>query len=232
MKSKKMLVWILIVVGIIILINLPKKQIIIGNPITQIDKNPSIISDDSSIGISPWSNLDNARINDNLYATSSTGASGSPQPQELSIKLVKNGQIVGNEQSASNLLSTTDTDYVYGAFNYLWGTSWMPSDINSNNFGITISYMGGDRTHYLKSTNFGFNIPSDAVISGIKATIRSSYYTSQLKIVRIDSVLLSVYYSSVQSPYSLFLGIKDNYLLNFYDFNQFISSANNQWISQ
>lgn len=57
------------------------------------------------------------------------------------VRIVKGGSISTTDQSDNANWSNTDTDSytLYGADDDLWGETWIPSDINSTDFGIAIS---------------------------------------------------------------------------------------------
>lgn len=58
---------------------------------------------------------------------------------DLSVKIVKGGTESGNEKADPTDWTSTDAYITYGSVSDLWGLSWTDSDINSSNFGISIS---------------------------------------------------------------------------------------------
>ncbi len=56
---------------------------------------------------------------------------------DLALQLVKNGSPVGAVACGSSCgtIPTSDTYKTYGSPTYLWGTTWIPNDINSSQFG-------------------------------------------------------------------------------------------------
>jgi hypothetical protein len=61
--------------------------------------------------------------------------------KDLDVRLMKNGTLTGTNEAHTStewpLLS--DGNATYGGSSDLWGSSWSPADINSNNFGFSIS---------------------------------------------------------------------------------------------
>jgi hypothetical protein len=58
---------------------------------------------------------------------------------DLNVKIMKNGTAIGANKATSDHWTTTDTYTTYGGTNDKWGTTWLPADINSSNFGIFFS---------------------------------------------------------------------------------------------
>jgi hypothetical protein len=97
----------------------------------------------------------------------------------------------------------------YGGTNDLWNTTWVPNDINGINFGINYNVKTGGAApnpgeiHYswmLYCHNFNFNIPSNAVITGIKVGIKKGimpYLSGRVNYNNpvIDNVKITIYYS-------------------------------------
>ncbi len=60
--------------------------------------------------------------------------------RDYSVRLVKNGTLVGdNKALTSTNWSTSDTTVSYGGSNNLWGTTWSVGDINDSDFGLALS---------------------------------------------------------------------------------------------
>ena len=55
------------------------------------------------------------------------------------LRLVKNGTIIGNNKAVTTDWTLTLATASYGSPTDLWGTTWLPSDINNSNFGAEIS---------------------------------------------------------------------------------------------
>lgn len=82
------------------------------------------------------------------------------------VKLLKAGNVVGTDHALSANWPYSDAYSVYGSATDLWGTTWLPADINASNFGLafaSISY-----------TCFGNGVPVVSSIDHVRITI---YYT-------------------------------------------------------
>lgn len=55
--------------------------------------------------------------------------------QDLEVKLIKAGSVVGTDQSKAGAIPGVQTIRVYAPGN-LWGTTWTPAQINATDFGI------------------------------------------------------------------------------------------------
>jgi hypothetical protein len=58
---------------------------------------------------------------------------------DYSVRLVRNGTVVGNNKATATHWSGTETYHSYGGASDIWGVAWTPADINANNFGIAFS---------------------------------------------------------------------------------------------
>lgn len=95
-----------------------------------------------------------------------------------SIRLLSGGVPVGKNRG-SDTLTTSDAVYSYGGDD--WGLTLTGADVNSSSFGVVVSLSGLEATdtyspavsNYVKVTNFGFNIPSEDVISEITVFIEA-----------------------------------------------------------
>jgi len=59
--------------------------------------------------------------------------------KDNTIKIVKNGIILGSEHASGANWPGSDTYVSYGGSGDLWGTTWTPADINASNFGVAYS---------------------------------------------------------------------------------------------
>ncbi|MFL5745467.1 MAG: T9SS type A sorting domain-containing protein [Niastella sp.] len=60
--------------------------------------------------------------------------------KDIDVRLMKGGALTGiNEAHTSTEWPSSDGNATYGSNSDLWGISWSPADINSNNFGFSIS---------------------------------------------------------------------------------------------
>lgn len=56
------------------------------------------------------------------------------------VRIVKGGLITGTDLSTDAIVASTDTYYSFGGDNESWGLTWTPSQINSADFGMAISF--------------------------------------------------------------------------------------------
>ena len=131
--------------------------------------SPGTMVNNDAVGTVPWLTPDNAKISDNLYASttlynnqsnwlqasnfgfaipSNATIDGIIVETEAKIDLgtwildyvrLVKGGVIGSTNKTLGVYPTTDTYKMAGTNSYLWGTTWTPSDINNSNFGITIS---------------------------------------------------------------------------------------------
>ncbi len=125
-------------------------------------------------GTAVWAFVNNCKINDGV-ATTNNSDDWDYQTVESEIKIVKADGSIGSTNKASLGVwgQTANPGYTsYGGAADLWGETWTAADINDADFGVVLklAHTGWD-TQYLKMTNFGFSIPSNAVIDGIKVDI-------------------------------------------------------------
>ncbi len=137
-------------------------------------------ADDATVGTRPWSNPEFITADDSSDAIADAGfETNSFVSLDNSIKLVKNGVISGNEKSVGAALSSPAyTLNTYGGETDTWGLSLTPADINASDFGVVYSakiYSTPIFSHYLKATNFGFSIPTNATIKGVIVGINKRY---------------------------------------------------------
>ena len=162
--------------------------------------NPGTMADDATIGISAWSNPDNAKGSDNVdtsvFLTSGTC-------NEYEIKIVKSDGSIGAEnKSTGAILPGTDTYISYGSSSDLWSETWSSTDINDVDFGFVISYYISSAptriSHYLKATNLGFSIPGGATINGIIVEVERKQNSSGT--AKVDHIRITVDYTSAPVP--------------------------------
>lgn len=85
-----------------------------------------------------------------------------------SVKIVKNGVILGPDKKMAGVWPTSRAYATYGSSSDLWGTTWTSADLNSSNFGIAIS-----------ANLSGVNVMPNANIDHIQITI---YYSGVLPV--------------------------------------------------
>jgi hypothetical protein len=154
--------------------------------------SPGTMADDATVGTVAWTNPDNAKVSDNVYATvvldDSLLAAGG--------KLIKNSVVVGTEKTFVGL---TDTEQYLscGSSSDLWGTTWTAEDINSSDFGVAfrLADVSLVYSHRLKATNFGFSIPTGATINGIVVESEAKYVTVTGS---VDHIRITIDYTEAQ----------------------------------
>lgn len=148
-----------------------------------------------------WTFPNNCKINDGVSTVSYTD-DWDYTTVEQEVKIVKADGSIGtqNKASLSTWGQTANPGYTsYGGAADLWGETWTAADINDADFGavINVGHAGGS-TGYLKMTNFGFAIPSEAIIDGIKVDIERWRTVDGEAIVTniIDHARITIYYRS------------------------------------
>jgi hypothetical protein len=144
----------------------------------------------------PWGNPNN--ILSNGTGESDNSACGSVICSDYEIKLIKADSTYSsqNKALATPLGLVANPGYTsYGGSGQLWGETWSYTDINSDNFGLVLKYRGDNDTDYLKATDFNFNIPNGAVVTGILAEVEPwvEWLVDEYR-VHIDHVRLTIYY--------------------------------------
>jgi len=175
--------------------------------------NTGAISPGTAINVAvpgvDWANPTNVLTSNNSYATfyaSVVAAADNIECVDWEVKIVKSDDSIGttNKKETDVVWGTSDAYTVYGSSFDLWGETWTPADINNSNFGIVIKARIREITDldvyntsdYLKATNFGFSISSDATITGIKIEIEKKVSTSLNEgIAFIDHIRITVYYT-------------------------------------
>ncbi len=73
--------------------------------------------------------------------------------RDSNVSLIKAATITGSNKAATSTeWPLSNTVATYGANNDLWGTTWMPADINDSNFGVALSANStNNRTAYVDS---------------------------------------------------------------------------------
>ena len=171
---------------------------IVGGQTGFVTKSPGTMADDNAVGTVTWSNPNNAKVSDDVYAVAPGTLIATVRGQE--VKIVKSDGSIGTtnrETNTTNNWGTTDLNVTYGTSSDLWEETWTPADINDIDFGVVFSFeqLDGDTnsfiTHYLKATNFGFSIPSEATIIGITINLERKRTVSGAS---VDHISLTVYY--------------------------------------
>lgn len=132
--------------------------------------NPTILAN-VAVGTVAWSNPQNARLSDSVYATAVTVASDTQQLQATGFnyqipadqqidgivvecdakstlggdtvlcRIIKGGSV--SATSRSNTWEVAQAQVSYGGSTDLWGETWTPADINAANFGVSVRQESG-----------------------------------------------------------------------------------------
>lgn len=146
-----------------------------------------------------WGTPTNILLDDGNY----TQLSGLLTPGMFSdtvAKLIKaNGDYATENKAIYTPWPASWSEVIYGDETSLWGETWTPADINDPDFGFGISCNDGNEntSNVLRASNFGFNIPLTATITGIKVGVdKYNYVTTKPtnSIARIDFIRITVYY--------------------------------------
>lgn len=175
--------------------------------------SPQTAANDGS-GTYSWGSVNNVFANDTSYTTLGTM---DDTPIEYEVKIVKADASLGttNKASLATWRSTPEPDFMgdnwatvanpgyttYGGEADLWGETWTADDINDADFGVAIKLKkvsANQYTTYLKVTNFGFNIPVDATITGIKMDMERWVYnpSNYEPFEYVDHIRIFVYYEA------------------------------------
>jgi hypothetical protein len=69
-----------------------------------------------------------------VIAVTKLGSAGALS--DHTVQLLKAGTPVGTNKATASIWSTTSTTVTYGSASDLWGTTWLPADLNASNFGL------------------------------------------------------------------------------------------------
>ena len=138
---------------------------------------PGTGSDDATVGIQAWTSPENITT-EAFSSIAGIKPPGIPPPAGLpldeKVRVIKSdGSIGTTDMSSATGWTSSLIEVTYGGETELWGETWSVSDVNSSNFGLALQVdWDGLQTHYLKATNFNFNIPTGTTITGIKFIIK------------------------------------------------------------
>ena len=167
------------------------------------DSSPNISgtgANSAATGTIAWANPTRITSDDASYSTAAMNLICC-QPRESYIQLIKGGVISGDNKANRTVGGQIITDRgftSYGGTADLWGLSMSPSDINASNFGATWSLYAVPNpvTNWLQGTNFGFSIPTNATINGIKLEVdnkgNNGYPTA---IISVDAMRITITYT-------------------------------------
>jgi len=164
-------------------------------------KNPTAAISDVTFQPLTWANPTNCFTSGfNNKADTTPTVAGNGNIVDLEVYL-QTGSIVttgNNKADTITAWSTTDSYISYGGQDDKWGATLTPAIVNATGFGVgvacTVQTSGSAR---LYASSFLFNIPTSAVIRGIKVDVeKSKLYTSRgnTTIARINHIRMTIYY--------------------------------------
>ena len=59
--------------------------------------------------------------------------------KDYNVRIIKNNALAGSNMASATEWPSSSTTATYGGVNALWGTTWSPAEVNSNNFGLSIA---------------------------------------------------------------------------------------------
>jgi len=163
-------------------------------------KNPASAVSDSTIYSINWANPTNCFTSDNVRSATSPTVSGDVTIVDDEIYLQTAGGVtIGNNKAdTSTAWSTTESYISYGDENDKWGATLTPAIVNATDFGVGVGCkINTSQSGRLYASNFSFNIPTNAVISGIKVEVeKSKLYASRgnTTVANIDHIRMTIYY--------------------------------------
>jgi len=155
---------------------------------------PTSAANDATIGTTDWTSTANALTDDGNGAYCGCRISGAITDD--TIRLNVGGAFTGDDKAISTVFSGEETR-TYGGATDLWGTTPTATQINDAGFGVGISFVGnGGTSKYLLLTGYGFSIPTDATIDGIKLDLN---VINTVGTALVDHGSITVYYTEFDS---------------------------------
>lgn len=59
--------------------------------------------------------------------------------KDYNVRIIKNNALTGTNKADATEWPSSGAAFTYGGVNDLWGTTWSPAEVNSNNFGLSIA---------------------------------------------------------------------------------------------
>ena len=131
------------------------------------------------------------------------------------VKIVKADASFGSEDKGTGSITTSQASYNFGGSSDLWSETWTAANINDSDFGVAVSFIGVEHgtanytTNYIKGTNFGFSIPTDATIDGIEAEVSCRYTGGQNADVQVFYIKITVTYTEAAGGTNMQVNIGD-----------------------
>lgn len=122
----------------------PDKITSIGSPYATRDISPGnstnyLLGTDYDFDIPESATISGIKVTINHRGERNTVMGTTYGVRDNQVKLVKDGNIVGDNKATSSLWPSSFGVVNYGNFGDLWGTSWTPEEINSSGFGVVLS---------------------------------------------------------------------------------------------
>lgn len=134
------------------------------------NRTHSLLATDFGFSVPTTATITGVQISIERNCTSCTDGTGNEAVYDKNIKLIQGGVVTGNDEATSTAWSRgTDRTDSYGATDDLWGLTLTPADVNSSDFGVSISAK---------------KLPND-----------QGSYNGNDTYANIDSVTITVYYT-------------------------------------
>lgn len=154
-------------------------------------------------GIS-WTNP--SRITNETAGQFASISSSGFSANDFNVHLQKNLVIVGSNLAKTDNYPSSFETAEYGSSDNLWGTTWTPADINSANFGVAMRpslFLAFG--NFLRARDFGFQIPDEATITGIRVEINRRRVPNQFpeplgSQIHVNWIKVSVCYTLPDDP--------------------------------
>ena len=158
-------------------------------------------------GYNTWGDGYFSWINPNNITDLDLSYSSSAHPRVQDVWRVVQLTTTGSSPVGDNLTDETVLDSgvpyekIFGGESSLWGLSLSPSIINSSSFGCAFVFSNSEAwADWLAGNNYGFSIPENSIIQGVKAGI--TYYMANSRVatnIYIDTIGLEVFYTEGES---------------------------------
>ena len=151
------------------------------------------VNDTSLGGVTDWNNPGDITASDDNKAN----IVGASNVTVATTTLYLNGAPIGEiKRTPWNLSSASDITATLGGDGDRWGTSLTVADVEDADFGIGFQGVGNGGlgiSRVLLATNFNFDLPNDALVTGIEIQLEGVYNTANF---RIDAVSMKVHYGT------------------------------------
>lgn len=181
---------------------------------------PLQVTQDDSIGSSFWQFTNEIKVKDDLIAPDGHARAFSTfnTAQLDYVHLVKDDIVLTGVNKATGA-DVLDNEVVsFGGAADLWSTTWTPTQIKSEGFGVAVAYFASDfpdfETYYLIAKGFDFSDISDsATILGIQTSLQHIQYGiggGGLSAIGVDYIEARITYS--YDPVAITEGVGGGYV--------------------